>query len=96
MVRSESKRSPISVAPFARQMSLTTTTPISLAMSAQPFAPNPNLTFLAMSNVSQKHHLWLTYSQENTSEMFINIPFIFAGSKIVQLRKYFESPCGLL
>ena len=28
--------------------------------------------------------------------MFINIPFVFAGSKILQLRKYFESPCGLL
>ena len=23
------------------------------------------------------------YSQDNTSEMFINIPFIFAGSKIM-------------
>ena len=40
--------------------------------------------------------VWLTYSQDNTSEMFINIPFIFAGSKILQLCKYFESPCGLL
>ena len=53
-------------------------------------------TFLAMSNVSQTHDLWLTYSQDNTYEMFIDIPFIFAGSKILQLRKYFESPSGLL
>ena len=53
-------------------------------------------TFLAMSNVSQTHDLWLTYIQDYTSEMFIDIPFIFAGSKILQLRKYFESPSGLL
>ena len=52
--------------------------------------------FLAMSNVSQTHNLWLTYIQDYTSEMFIDIPFIFAGSKILQLRKYFESPSGLL
>ena len=31
----------------------------------------------------------MRYSQDNTSEMFINIPFVFAGSKIMQLRKYF-------
>ena len=31
------------------------------------------------------YHKW----QDNTSEMFINIPFIFAGSKILQLHKYF-------
>ena len=49
-----------------------------------------------MSNVSQTHDLWLTYIQDYTSEMFIDIPFIFAGSKILQLRKYFESPSGLL
>ena len=51
-------------------------------------------TFLAMSNVSSTHDLWLTqmrYSQDNTSDMFINIPFVFAASKILQLCKYFES-----
>ena len=52
-------------------------------------------TYLAMSNVSQTHDLWLTYIQDYTYEMFIDIPLIFAGSKILQLRKYFESPSGL-
>ena len=34
----------------------------------------------------------MRYSQNNTSEMFINIPFIFAASKVLQLRNNFESP----
>ena len=38
----------------------------------------------------------MQHSQDNTFEMFINILFIFAGFKMMQLRKYFKSPCGLL
>ena len=51
---------------------------------------------LLQCQTCHEHDLWLTYSQDNTFEMFINIPFIFAGSKILQLHKYFESPYGLL